>query len=161
MDTNAVNKYLDMFQRSVIDPVLNGPPWVAVAVVCLMAGMILKRLPDRFFPNQAIPPFVWLLGGALHMLFGPVAPDLAVARTWRLRNFTIGLLAGLAATLFHRYGVKPAWRLAKAKLPWLRDDDDTTLFKYPNPITGRAPEPPTTKGQADATEKEKNPPVGI
>lgn len=74
------------------------------AVLCLIAsiafGWVLKGI--KRFPNDAIPIVVVLVATVLNMVLADPRADTLPLRLWAAKNFTIGLLIGVAAWKLHQ-----------------------------------------------------------
>lgn len=112
---------------------LYGLPGIAlVALLCLVGGYVLKL--QRWFPNEAIPLALVLMGGGLLPLVSDWAGSNLPFRIWLVRNLIVGCLIGLGTWLGHKLVIKRI----EDKIPWLRE-----FLEGDGKANGNAPKPPT------------------
>ncbi len=122
---------------------LYGMPKIGVVFIfCLAFGMVVKKL--SFIHNSSIPLLVPMAGTIALPLLSDW-PDSAAKTVMHFvfLNMVIGFIVGVAATMFHRYALKPILKKIGAEK---ENDSDPELFKKDppasDPMSRRGPPKP-------------------
>lgn len=91
-----------------------GLPYLTVVfILCFSFGLVLKY--SKWFPDEAIPFAVIVLGGVFAPLLADPRADTLPLRIWVAKNIVVGMIVGMGTWAAHKFLVKP---LAE-RFPWL------------------------------------------
>jgi hypothetical protein len=144
--------FIKWFTDNVVNPINEGPVWLAVMVMCLITGWILKLIP--IFPNPAIPALIVVIGGSLCVLGAGEEPKGMSHFSWGLRNFAIGMCVGTFAWAGRKYVWKALLAKFKVWFPGVEkaiEDSDTAP---PFPTTSASSELPISAPAETQTKTE-------
>ncbi len=121
---------------------LYGMPKIGVVFIfCLAFGMVVKKL--SFIHNSAIPLLVPMAGTIALPLLSDW-PDSAAKTVMHFifLNMVIGFIVGVAATMFHRYALKPLL----TKISGGKNEEDTQYFPDKRPPCEPPASEPLSRG---------------
>lgn len=93
-----------MDTQTVFDQLVKIQSWPNVGLVfavCIVAGYVWKFAKWSWFPNNAIPPVVILIGGTAMLLLAGEEPANISGRIWHTRQFIVGVVIGFLAWVSH------------------------------------------------------------
>lgn len=98
-----------MTSETVFDQLIKIQSWPSVGLVfalCIIAGYGWKCLKLSWFPNEAIPPMVFVNGALAQLILGGPPPEGVPWYVWHTRQFIVGLIIGFVAWLSHNLVIK-------------------------------------------------------